>query len=79
MAALGEIKNVLDAGEEECDVMAALPQSPTQFADCALAGADIISLTPQSLRSVIVHPFSDRGVDRFLNDLAKRPKSRGGT
>ena len=79
VAALAEIKNVLDAGEEECDVMAALPQSPTQFADCATAGADIISLTPASLRSVIVHPFSDRGVDRFLSDLAKRPKSRAGT
>jgi transaldolase len=79
VAALAEIKNVLDAGEQECDVMAAMPLSASQFADCATAGADIISLTPASLRSLIVHPFSDRGVDRFLSDLARRPKSRGVT
>jgi transaldolase len=75
--ALSEIKNVLDAGECECDVMAASPRSAIQFAECALAGADIISLTPETLRGLIVHPLSDKGVDKFLSDLAKRPKSRG--
>jgi transaldolase len=73
---LADIKNVLEAGEEECDVMAASPRSSIQFAECALAGADIISLTPEALRSLIVHPLSDRGVDRFLSELARRPKSR---
>jgi len=75
--ALSEIKNVLDAGERECDVIAASPRSAVQFAECALAGADIISLTPETLRGLIVHPLSDKGVDKFLSDLAKRPKSRG--
>jgi transaldolase len=74
---LSEIKTVLDAGEQECDVMAASPRSAVQFAECALAGADIISLTPETLRGLIVHPLSDKGVDKFLSDLAKRPKSRG--
>jgi transaldolase len=73
---LAEIKNVLDAGGQECDVMAASPQSAIQFAECATAGADIICLTPATLRALVVHPLSDRGVDRFLSDLAKRPKSR---
>ena len=75
--ALSEIKNVLDAGERECDVIAASPRSAVQFAECALAGADIISLTPETLRGLVVHPLSDKGMDRFLSDLAKRPKSRG--
>ena len=79
IATLAEIKNVLDAGDEECDVMAASLQSATQLADCATAGADIVSLTPNALRSIIVHPFSDRGVDRFLSDLAKRPRPRADT
>jgi len=73
---LAEIKNVLEASGEECDVMAASPHSTIQFSECVTAGADIICLTPETLRSLIVHPLSDRGVDRFLNDLAKRPKSR---
>lgn len=73
---LAEIKSVLEASEEECDVMAASPRSAVQFAECALAGADIICLTPDSLRNLVVHPLSDRGIDKFLSQLSKRPKSR---
>lgn len=73
---LAEIKNVLEAGGEECDVMAGSPLTASQFSDCATAGADIVCITPETLRSLIVHPLSDRGVDRFLSELAKRPKPR---
>jgi hypothetical protein len=41
-----------------------------------MAGADIICVTPATWRALVVHPLSDKGVDRFLSDLAKRPKSR---
>jgi transaldolase len=74
--ALAEIKNILEAGDRECDVMAASPRSAVQFAECAIAGADIISLTPETLRALVVHPLSDKGVDKFLSDLARRPKFR---
>src|SRR6266568_2836548 len=73
---IAEIKNALESSEEECDVMAASPRSAVQFAECAIAGADIICLTPETLRNLVVHPLSDRGVDRFLSDLAKRPRAR---
>jgi transaldolase len=73
---LAEIKHVLEAGGEECDVMAASPQTAHQFSDCVSAGADIVSITPDTLRGLTVHPLSDRGVDRFLNELARRPKPR---
>ena len=76
---LAEIKNALDAGGQECDVMAASPRTAVQFAECTMAGADIVCLTPDSLRNLIVHPLSDRGIDKFLSQLAKRPKSRGAT
>jgi transaldolase len=76
---LAEIKNVLDAGQQECDVMAASPHSAVQFAECATAGADIICVTPEALRALIVHPLSDRGVDKFMSDLARRPKARAST
>ena len=73
---LADIKNALDAGGEECDVMAASPRSSVQFAECALAGADIVSISPDALRQLVLHPLSDRGIDRFLSELARRPKSR---
>jgi transaldolase len=46
---LAEIKSALEAGDEECDVMAASPRSAVLFAECALAGADIICVTPQTI------------------------------
>jgi transaldolase len=76
---LAEMKSALEAGEQECDIMAASPSSAIQFSECALAGADIVCLTPEALRNLVVHPLSDRGVDRFLSELARRPKSRVST
>jgi len=76
---LAEIKSVLEASEQECDVMAGSPRSAVEFAECALAGADIICITPDALRNLVVHPFSDRGIDRFLSQLSKRPKPRTST
>jgi transaldolase len=73
---LAEIKSALEACEEECDVMAASPRSSVQFAECALAGADIVCVTPEVLRNLVVHPLSDRGIDKFLSQLSRRPKSR---
>src|SRR3954462_1575019 len=73
---LADIKNALDAGGEECDVMAASPRTAVQFAECALAGADIVSIAPDVLRRLVLHPLSDRGIDKFLSELARRPKSR---
>ena len=73
---LAEIKSALEAVEEECDVMAASPRSSVQFAECALAGADIVCITPDALRNLVVHPLSDRGIDKFLSQLARRPKPR---
>lgn len=76
---LAEMKSALEASEEECDIMAASPRSAIQFSECALAGADIVCLTPVALRNFLVHPLSDRGVDRFLSELARRPKVRAST
>lgn len=73
---LAVIKDVLEAGGEECDVMASSPRSAVQFAECITAGADIVCVSPETLQRLIVHPLSDRGVDRFLSDLARRPKPR---
>ncbi|HXN75212.1 MAG TPA: transaldolase family protein [Gemmatimonadaceae bacterium] len=73
---VAEIKNALESGDEECDVMAASPRSAIQFTECALAGADIVCLTPEALRNLVVHPLSDRGIDKFLSELSRRHKSR---
>ena len=72
--AVTEIRSILEAGECECDVMVASPATATQFTECLSAGAQIVSIRPEVLHSLLLHPLTDRGIDRFLNSLSKRPK-----
>lgn len=74
--AVTEIRSLLEASECECDVMVASPQTTTQFTECVSAGAQIVCVEPVVLRSLLLHPLTDRGLDRFLSDLSRRPKAR---
>lgn len=76
---LGEIRAVFDRTHAECDLIASGPRSAAEFTSCILAGADIICITPMLLKSLIVHPSTDRALDRFLNEAAKRGKQRSMT
>lgn len=73
-----EIRHVFDAGGVECDVLAVTIDNASEFTRCVLAGADGISMTPASVRALLVHPLTDRGVDRFLTTLSRLPKGRLG-
>ncbi len=74
--AVTEIRSLLEASDCECDVMVASPATTTQFTECVSAGAQIVSIRPDVLRSLLLHPLTDRGLDKFLSGLAKRPKVR---
>src|SRR6266542_6364650 len=74
--AVTEIRSLLEVSECECDVMVASPRTTTQFTECVAAGAQIVSVAPDVLRSLLLHPLTDRGLDRFLSDLSRRPKPR---
>jgi transaldolase len=73
-----EIRGVFDAGGVECDVLAASATSASEFTRCVLAGADGVALAPDTLRALLIHPLTDRGVDRFLTSLSRLPKGRFG-
>ncbi len=75
-SALSEIKTILESAGEECDVMVGSPSNASQFSEAVLSGADIVCIKPNVLHSLITHPLSDRGVDKFLNELSKRPRGR---
>jgi transaldolase len=74
--AVRDIVTVFRADGAECDVLAALPEHAAQFARCARAGADVIALAPAVLRSLFVHPLTDRGLDLWLRDVAIRHRAR---
>jgi transaldolase len=70
--AVSEIRSLLEASDCECDVMVASPTTTTQFAESIAAGAQIVSIRPDVLNALLLHPLTDRGVDRFLSGLARR-------
>ena len=70
------LRDVLDRSAHECDVVAAGAPSAARFADLAAAGADAAVVTPAALRSLLQHPLTDRGLDRFLGDISRRAKPR---
>jgi transaldolase len=74
--AVTEIRSLLETSECECDVMVASPRTTTQFTECVAAGAQIVCVEPDVLMSLLLHPLTDRGLDRFLSDLSRRPKAR---
>jgi len=71
-----ETRRLFDRAGVEADLVAAFPRSAADFTACGLAGADIVTLGIDAMRELLVHPLTDRGVDRFLKELASRPKPR---
>jgi transaldolase len=71
-----ELRAAFDHAGTECDIAAAGPSSASSFAACAAAGADVAIVTPAVLRALLQHPLTDRGLDRFLGDISRRPKPR---
>lgn len=71
-----QIRALFAAGGIECDVIAASSGTPAHFAGSALAGADAVVLPPAALRALLVHPLTDRALDRFLNDVSRTARAR---
>lgn len=73
---IGDLRAAFDHSRAECDVTAAGPGTAASFAAAAISGADSAIVTPDVLRSLLQHPLTDRGLDRFLGAIARRPKTR---
>jgi transaldolase len=71
-----DIVTYFAASNTECDVLAAMPQHPPQFARCARAGADILALAPAVLHALFVHPLTDRGLDQWLQEVSSSHRPR---
>ncbi|MDA1082322.1 MAG: hypothetical protein O2973_11740 [Gemmatimonadetes bacterium] len=73
---LTQMRRAFDHSAAECDVAAAGPATAASFAAAATSGADVAIVTPEVLRSLLQHPLTDRGLDRFLGAISRRPKTR---
>lgn len=72
MALISEIRQIYDNYPElSTEILAASARHPQHVAQCALAGADIITLPPAVLRQLASHPLTDKGLAQFIKDWEK--------
>ncbi len=66
-----EIRVIYDNYGFDTEILAASIRTPNHVRECALIGADVATVPPATLKSLIKHPLTDKGLDAFLNDWAK--------
>lgn len=60
----------------DTQVLAASLRSPKHVVECALAGADVVTLPPDVLKKLLTHPLTDSGLERFLADWDSWQKTK---
>ncbi len=67
-----EIRAIYDNYDSlKTEILAASIRSVNHVKDCALAGADIATVPPATLKALVKHPLTDKGLDAFLADWEK--------
>jgi transaldolase len=76
-AVLSDVCAIFRSHDVECDVMAANPRHAAQFAQCARAGVDVTAVTPDVLKTLLIHPLTDRGMEEMARESSayRRPRA----
>lgn len=68
MGLIEEIGEIYDNYSFETEILAASIRHPTHVKRAALAGAEVATMPFETLRKLLGHPLTDRGLERFLED-----------
>jgi len=71
MELIATIRQIYNNYGFDTQVLAASLRSPKHVVECALAGADVVTLPPDVLKKLLTHPLTDSGLERFLADWEK--------
>jgi transaldolase len=71
MELIRDIRAIYDNYDFRTEVLAASIRSANHVKDSALAGADVATVPPGVLKSLVNHPLTDKGLKAFLDDWAK--------
>ena len=73
---ISDIRQIYDNYPDlETEILVASVRSPEHMRAAALIGADVATLPPEVLRSLIAHPLTDKGLEAFLADWKKTGQS----
>src|SRR5690606_32404583 len=71
MELIAEIRQIYDNYDFDTQVLAASVRTVNHVKQAALIGADIVTVPPATLRALVKHPLTDKGLDAFLADWAR--------
>lgn len=71
MDLIREIRMIYDNYDFRTEILAASIRSPNHVKDSAIAGADVATVPPSVIKSLVKHPLTDKGLEAFLADWAK--------
>ena len=78
MELIADIRDIYDNyGAIETEILVASVRNPTHVARAAVMGADVCTIPPGTLRQLVKHPLTDKGLDAFLADWAKTGQTIG--
>ena len=77
MELIGEIRTIYDNYGFETEILAASIRSINHVKEAALIGADVATIPPSVIKTLVKHPLTDKGLDAFLADWAKTGQKIG--
>lgn len=75
MDLIGEIRTIYDNYDFETQILAASVRTVNHVKEAALIGADVVTAPPATLKALVKHPLTDKGLEAFLADWAKTGQS----
>lgn len=77
MELIREIRAIYDNYDFDTEILAASIRSVNHVKEAAIIGADVATIPPAVLKSLVKHPLTDKGLDAFLADWKKTGQTIG--
>lgn len=77
MELIEDIRTIYDNYGYDTQILAASIRTINHVKDSAIAGADVATIPPSTLKALVKHPLTDKGLDAFMADWAKTGQSIG--
>jgi transaldolase len=77
MELIQEIRQIYDNYDYPTEILTASVRTVNHVKQAALIGADVITAPPATLKALVKHPLTDKGLEQFLADWAKTGQKIG--
>ncbi|MBZ9758606.1 fructose-6-phosphate aldolase [Mesorhizobium sp. ESP6-5] len=77
MEVIQEIRQIYDNYDFQTEILTASVRTVNHVKQAALIGADVVTAPPATLKALVNHPLTDKGLAAFLADWAKTGQKIG--